>query len=298
MKRVLTIATALVLCLGLCTTAFASGTPTFQQNLTRNTAHYHYDEKPEISVTEDAGNPESGKTISLSKDATGKVTIDFPTYASPGVYKYAITQVVGNTQGMVYDGGTIGFEVLVGYQNDTLQILSSGLSKQDGEKKASFDNQFQVGTLTVTNSIAGNIADKTTKFPITVTFHADKTVNGTIGYTANGGSEKTISGGWTGDKEITAELGSDGTLEFVDLPAGLSYTVSEASTDGYVAAFSKTEGTIEYATADGVTITNTRNASLDTGIRLDSLPYILILAAALTVLLFLFLRRRREEEEE
>ena len=85
-----------------------------------------------------------------------------------------------------------------------------------------------------------------------------------------------------------------------NIPYGVTYTVVEDNytTEGYNAAdysFDDANKTIDSA-QDTVTITNEKNGMIDTGIYMDSLPYVLALALIFGFGAVLFIRRRRVSE--
>lgn len=301
MKKALSVTLALLLCICLCSTAFAATNPTFTQTWTKKGNTYvNISERVEMNVIEDSSNPVSGTTLSLSRDnATGVVTITCPTYTTPGVYKYSITQTAGNSQGATYDDRPIGFEVLVSYNNSGgVYVEKTGLSLVDGAKKDSFNNVFAFGDLIITNTVTGNLADVNGTFPITVTLHADKNVTTQINYTVNDGSTISVNGnGWT-DKEIQITgVRNNGTVHFYDLPAGITYSISETGAAGYTVSASPASGTIAAEQDSAVSVTQTKEADINTGINLDSIPFLVLLAVVILGAALLFLRRHRREQD-
>ena len=302
MKKALSVTLALILCVCLCSTAFAATNPTFTQTWTKTWGNgINISENVPMVVTEDPSNPVSGTTLELSRNnTTGVVTITCPTYTTAGIYKYSITQTPGNSQGATYDAGTIGFEVLVSYNNNgSVYVEKTGLSKVDGAKKDAFENYFKFGALTITNHIAGNLGDTSAKLPITVTLHADKTVTTQISYNVDGGSDIALSGGsWTGDRVVEISgVSNNGSVHFNNVPEGVTYTISEAGTNGYTVSASPASGTIAAEQDSAVSVTQTKEADINTGINLDSIPFLVLLAVVVLGAALLFLRRRRREQD-
>ena len=104
-----------------------------------------------------------------------------------------------------------------------------------------------IGSLSVTKIISGRTADRTKAFEFTVTL-GDSSINGTYG--ALTFTDGVASFTLTGDQTKTA----------TGLPAGISFTVTEAdySADGYVTAMSGDTGTIEDGKTSVATFTNTK----------------------------------------
>ena len=136
--------------------------------------------------------------------------------------------------------------------------------------------------------VTGNLGDLDKNFNVTVTFTAPEgeTVGAPIYYTDNG-VEKAITAGWKDTNSVTIDLKHDETVTFSNIPEGVTYTVVEDdyTGDGYDTAayvFSDegklVNGAIDGENKDSVVITNNKEAKVDTGIALDSMPYIMILA--------------------
>ncbi len=152
------------------------------------------------------------------------------------------------------------------------------------------------------------------------------------GGSATGTEDHRVSGvaveagnGWTGEKEVTIYLNDDDTVTFTNIPEGVTYTVAEADYTAkatnpdykldYDAAvyensdtkdttpgsgtiettLDSTTGEITDIDADTVEITNNKSTTVDTGIILDSAPYILLLALA-ALGMFAVVSKKREEE--
>ncbi len=93
--------------------------------------------------------------------------------------------------------------------------------------------------------------------------------------------------------------------------AGVSYAVVEQAkhtregvndvTRGYTAAYANSDnaatgsgsGAIAAGDADTVAVTNTKNSTIETGVKLDSLPYIVLLAVAVVGMAVALMRRRK-----
>ena len=139
--------------------------------------------------------------------------------------------------------------------------------------------------------VTGNLGDRDKEFNVTVTFTAPagKEMKSVISYTD--GTAKTIeTSAWTekdGSKqaEVTIALKHDETVTFTNIPYDVTYTVTEAdyTSEGYdeenIVYSDDANKKIDSAT-DTVTITNNKGTTVDTGVVLDSLPYILLIAVA------------------
>ncbi|MCR4622966.1 MAG: hypothetical protein K5663_12885 [Clostridiales bacterium] len=274
-----------------------------------------------FAVTEDSGNP-TGQTSLTVADVTvtdptdNEITITIPSYTMPGVYKYTVTETppTEKTQGVEYDEATLEVIVLVGFkadQGNKLFVLDkAAYIKKNEEKVDEFTNTFKLGGLKVTKEVAGNLGDTTKKFPINITLSATDTVRNAITYTI-GTTEETINAEWTGDKVITVNLAHNETVEFKEIPLGVTYKVEEDAAISHVdsaddeynnADAYKVTGEVTTAVeidstteAKEETITNTKNFEIPEGIGLDVLPYVMIMVIALAGAALLVVRRRKEQ---
>ena len=138
----------------------------------------------------------------------------------PAGITYTVTEAEANTDGYT-----------------TTSTGETGEIPAEGSAEAVFTNSIEEGALTVVKNIEGKEADPNKDWTFTVTL-SDTTINGTYGgmTIVNGVATFTLKGG----QSLTA----------TGLPAGITYTVTEAeaNTDGYTTRTAGTTGTIP---ADG-----------------------------------------------
>lgn len=237
---------------------------------------------------------EAGST-SKAKD----ITVELPPYASVGIYTYTIKETAGDTAGVTYRGSDIRLVVTVQQGEDGfIRIAAVHTETAGGDKTNSFDdNKYEAGSLSVKKNVTGNMGDRQKDFKVTVAFTAPagKTVKGAITYT-DGTNENSIAGNWKEMKTVDIYLKHGETVTFSNIPYGVTYTVEEDdyTGEGYDAASYKFEDQnkkIDTATEE-VEITNNKGTSVDTGINLDSLPYIMILAVVAIALVAFFGKKR------
>ncbi|HZJ82719.1 MAG TPA: FctA domain-containing protein [Clostridia bacterium] len=230
--------------------------------------------------------------------ASGSTNINLPAFNRVGVYTYPINETPGNTAGMDYDTGTNNLVITVtnnpaydGGSNEPEFLRVLTMAGTDGKKIDAFTNTFSAGDLTITKETTGNFGDPEDEFTVTVklTPPAGKDIKaGPIDTT--GADSFTDNEDGTFTATYTVSHGSNFTLK--NIPYGVGYTVEEEENDmEYTATYTGDEGAIDDATQTAA-ITNTRNTEVATGINLDNLPYILLLAVALGGL-FLFGMRKR-----
>lgn len=250
------------------------------------------------------GSVEFGVGAAGSTAEVGNVTITLPEYTSVGIYTYSFNEIAGKTAGVTYN--TNNFKLVVTVINGTgdnlLRVAGVHAETAGGEKTDTFTNTYSAGSLSVTKEVTGNFGDKSKEFSVDVTFKAPegKTVASTISYEV-GTQKYTIEPSefvnGTVTKTITVKHGS--TVTFTNIPYGVTYSVAEqtSSSTGYKVSYdSNQNGTISTASVT-TKITNNKGTTPDTGVSLDSLPYIMMLAIA-GVGLVVFAAKKRSMRED
>ena len=226
------------------------------------------------------------------------MTITLPTvddFPSVGIYTYTIQPQAGTTAGVAYYTEDIRLVITVieaaDGQRRIAAIHTESGQPGDTEKSNDIEYTYSAGSLDVKKVVTGNLGDRDKEFNVTVSFTAPagKEVKSVISYTD--GTAKTIeTSAWTekdGSKqaEVTIALKHDETVTFTNIPYDVTYTVTEAdyTSEGYdeenIVYSDDANKKIDSAT-DTVTITNNKGTTVDTGVVLDSLPYILLIAVA------------------
>ena len=251
----------------------------------------------------------------------GSFTIVLPKYSSVGIYYYTVTQTEGNTAGVKYDTRKMIVKVTVIQQEENkvrVAFATASLANDDGKpgtdvKTATFENTYSAGSLSVQKLVGGTLGDRDKEFDVTVTFttpSTGETVNSTISYkpTVDGDPQDITSADLAdGTHSVTITLSHEDTITFTNIPYGVKYTVAENEYADYVATYkiddvdapgNKVENKelSSAASAPKVTITNTRDAAVDTGIVLDSLPYVLLIAVAVVGVVIFTARKRSHRE--
>lgn len=208
----------------------------------------------------------------------------------------------------------------------------SGSTTKLANKVNTIVNEYRAGGLQIKKFVTGNLGDKDKAFTITVTLNApkDKLVKSDMkllvtnapddnsdqakeGLSVYKDGAYTIAGdGWT-SKTIEFQVKNGSEYNLVNIPAGVKYTVSESVADGYEATFSDGSKDISKTTENGkvtmtnaatmdatlqtVIISNRKDTTLDTGVFLNNMPYIALVAVAAAALVF-FLKNQKHQEQE
>lgn len=336
MKKIISLALALVLVLSMSTVAFATdGEETTYTDMSTVTLTKEYKLTNDgttspaetfafsaltcTNVTDAADGVTTGNapvpTIASVAYAAGEagsetarknITITLPTYTSVGIYTYTFTETDGGTAGVTYRSDAITLVVTVIEQGGKVRVAAVHTEGEGKGKSGEFNNEYSAGSLSVKKTVTGIMGDQQKEFTVKVTFTAPEgdTVREAITY-VDGTETKTIAAGegWTGSKEVEITLKHDETVTFTNIPYGVTYTVVEndytAEADGgYDAAsynFDDNNKKIDTA-SENVTITNNKDGEIDTGITMDSMPYILLLAVT-CMGLFVFVSKKRMMRE-
>lgn len=234
-------------------------------------------------------------------------------FPSVGIYTYTIQPQEGTTAGVAYYTEDIRLVITVieaaDGQRRIAAIHTESGQPGDTEKSNDIEYTYSAGSLDVKKVVTGNLGDRDKEFNVTVTFTAPagKEMKSVISYTD--GTAKTIeTSAWTekdGSKqaEVTIALKHNETVTFTNIPYGVTYTVKEDDyTSEAMGKYDEADYTFSDAnkeidsSSDTVTITNTKESPVDTGIVLDSLPYVLLIAVAVVgVVIFTSRKRSRRE---
>lgn len=235
-----------------------------------------------------------------------------------GVYVYKVAEVVPDTKtlGVGYSTKEGYLKVTVVHNTDdngniidgnyyvafvTMSLADDNVDGQTDTKSGDFENTYSAGSLNVKKTVTGAMGDKTKEFEIYVTFknETNQALKSDIYYTV-GTEKKTISADNVTDDDgytVTLQLKDDASVTFTNIPYGLSYSVSEKSyaDEGYSVSYdAKQNGKINAAETKTV-VTNTKDGNIDTGITLDSVPFILMLVVCAGAAV-LFITKRRSVE--
>ena len=273
---------------------------------------------PDATVNFAAG--DAATDAGLAKQVN--VSLSGITWPSVGIYTYDVTEVQGNTAGVTYSNATLKMKVTVAYDDQTQTYYTAFVTMSlvdsdddgitDGTKTGNFENTYSAGSLAVTKTVTGNMGDRSKYFAINVTLtgEADKTY--ATSYTVTGGTKLTDGTTDAATESISVDglshtfyLKHGETFTIHNLPYGVTYAVTEedytAEEDGgydtpaYTYSDAGTTKTVD-SSSETVGITNNKGAIVDTGISLDSLPYILLLVISLTGAVVFIVKRRSSRE--
>lgn len=225
---------------------------------------------------------------------TGEITIALPDYTSVGVYEYTLKEVDNKTAGVAYYSDNIRLVVtVINGENGKLRIAAVHV-ESEGAKSDTFPNTYSAGSLKVTKTVEGNLGDKDKYFEFKVKLTGETGKTYADSFAVSGGSNKANPTSIKLGEETTFLLKHGDTITIANLPYGVKYTVTETAAEGYTTEKTGADGTI--SAADQIAaFTNTKDGSIDTGVVLNNMPYILVLAVLAAGVAVFIIRKRRED---
>lgn len=270
----------------------------------------------DVSFTEGQAGTLKGEKYVLE----GKTAISFTgTWPHAGEYVYTVAETQESMPNVTYDTSSYTLRVYVINGTNGLEIEKITAQGATGKTdKILFTNTYAKNdaTLTIEKNTTGTYADKTKEFNFEITFTKSPMSDQTT-FTGKIGSEPVECTAGTA-KPFTLADGEQ--LVFSNLPVGTTYVVKELeASDGYTPSVTvvenktttltnktvaqegdaldtlKQDGTKNLVgeTENKVTFTNTHKGVVPTGILMNNLPFILLVAVAIVAFVSLAVIKRR-----
>ena len=269
----------------------------------------------DVSFTEGQAGTLKGEKYVLE----GKTAISFTgTWPHAGEYVYTVAETQESMPNVTYDTSSYTLRVYVINGTNGLEVEKITAQGANGKTdKILFTNTYAKNnaTLTIEKNTEGDYADKTRKFDFEITFTKSPMSDQTI-FTGTIGAQSVEC---TAGQTKTFKLADGEQLVFNNLPVGTTYMVKElAATDGYTPKVTVIENqtptvtnkTVQETEAldtlkengknnlvgeneNKVTFTNTYKDVAVTGIVMNNLPFILLVAVAIVAFVSLAVIKRR-----
>lgn len=204
---------------------------------------------------------------------------------TPGTYKVVET---GN-----YDikGETVNAYCTTTYPAQTVEVTANG-TVQELKVLNTYSSTPAAYDLTIKKTLSGNMYDVSRAFAFTITADKDMTYGGETNASFTFNLKK--------DEEVTISVPVGATVTVSEDPSGYTYSLGAETT--ITDHTDLVEGTgIRFTMPDAdsiVVFNNDKTATPDTGVLLDSLPYILILAVVVAIGVIVFIRKRRNRDDD
>ena len=263
----------------------------------------------------ETGTFKDGKYV-ISKDTAISFTGN---WKHAGEYVYTVTESQENpVENVTYDTSSYKLRVYVINEGNGLKVQKITAEGKDGKtNRILFTNTYTKNdaTLTIEKNTEGDYADKTRKFDFEITFTKSPMSDQTT-FTGTIGAQSVEC---TAGQTKTFKLADGEQLVFNNLPVGTTYMAKElAATDGYTPKVTVRENqtttvtnkTVQETEAldtlkengknnlvgeneNKVTFTNTYKDVAVTGIVMNNLPFILLVAVAIVAFVSLAVVKRR-----
>ena len=265
-----------------------------------------------------APDPIPTPTIAAVPKAAGvdsaDIVVALPAYKVAGIYTYTITEDDTGVAGVTYLDETLNLKVTIinGDNPGEFKIGAVALRQDNADPKIkAFENTYDAGALTIEKEVTGILGDKDKvwNFNVALAAPSGDTVKADIAVSGNHesfqensadvGASIAAGDGWSGTRTFALELKHGQKITLDNLPAGTSYTIVEekANADGYTTTPTNESGSISSDTKTEAKFVNDKRGTIDTGISMETLPYVLVLALALAGTALMIVRRRRSNED-
>ncbi len=245
------------------------------------------------------------------------VSLQVPSYNSVGIYKYKFKEIDCGVLGIECFDEWIYLTVTVTYDSNKNLVADAKVYTSiegegtDAKKVDNLVNTYSAGSLSVKKEVTGNMGDKKKDFTVHVTFTnpTDRKIDSTISYKIADRDEKKITPEMLKGGTYTADivLSDQETVTFTNIPYGVTYTVTEEDYTGDKGGYddavitSTDEGEGEKGVIDSVSeavvVTNHKEKGIDTGINLDSMPYLMMMGVACAGMFTFFTKKRMARED-
>lgn len=235
---------------------------------------------------------------------SGTITVGFQSGTESGIHYYKITEIKPSAADPKIEYDDSVYIVGIETKNDgTAKVVNVNGINVNEDKTLAFTNIYDNTTIVeLTKKVTGGFGDIEKEFTFHMTLdkgsfpsNYESGSNEGVGYTPSNDGMKA---------EITLKHNQKIILK---LPAGTKLSIAENEYTGYETSYvidtsesvpGRDANNIELKKGSPVhvTFTNCNKPNADTGISMDSLPYILILAAVAAGAVFFVIRKRKESD--
>ena len=251
---------------------------------------YNYVIYDSNTIAQSRGTISSGGTISLKHTQYVEIQ-DLPAVNEEGGQPNVTIQEI-NHEGYdaSWDGGTT--------VSDTTSVAIQG----GRDSRVTCTNTVsapKICDLTISKTVGGNMGDQNKKFSFSAVLSGEGYTFDGVTYIIDGGEAQSAGTG----TECTFNLKHGDSITFIDLPIGATFTVTETSysESGYVTTVDGETGSSKVITLaetnSNIAFVNTKDVTIDTGVLLDTLPYILILGVVAVGAVLLIKKRRNRDDD-
>lgn len=246
------------------------------------------------------------------KNKEKEVQVDFADvkFDKPGIYRYSVAEVKGQTKGVTYDETKYQLDVYVYYDEGAGKNIAKYVvpSEKDStnKKPIQFNNKLKTTSLTVNKIVTGNAGERDREFDFTLDLipNAEFEKGKTLTFTKQGKDKTKTDVVATIGEPTNFKLKDGESLTFDKLPIGISYKVNETKVEGYTTSAKLTDGKKDAATytlgteqksdetADVIDVTNNKEGIIPTGVVNTIAPFAALAIVAIGGSLY-FVKRKK-----
>ena len=178
-----------------------------------------------ISVTISSTDLDEGTYVKILTSAENGIIPD---------HKYQIVETVAAPSGYVLASAAYTVEAGTADENNVTNSMSGSLTLTDADTsngEIDFTNTYELTKLTISKAMNGGSTTQAFAFTIQVMDEQNNAYSGNAYTTDDEGGYTTIE--FNADGQYTAFIAAGSSLSIYGLPVGYSYTVTEASVDGF-----------------------------------------------------------------
>lgn len=231
-------------------------------------------------------------------------------FTAPGTYVFHLKEEAGSNPNISYSTAEYDIYVVVSWPEDypthttpVIQSIKAHDAQGNKAESASFTNSAAANdSLTISKTVAGAAANTNDSFNYTLSVSG---ASGNYTVTKHSGTTDTTET-LTAGTDYSFSLKHGESIVVANLPVGATYTVTEADTDyeesNKVDNVESNEGHVATGTikngGDTVVYKNTKGFGPDTGITMNTLPFVAVGVVAVAGGAALVITRRRHAGED
>lgn len=212
------------------------------------------------------------------------------------IYRYEVKETNNNQNALTYDSTVFVADVYVTNTGDIEYIIPKDQNTLN-KTPILFSNTYATEELEISKTVKGMFADKNKDFTFRVTLDETNTLPANTVLNAkktfNDGHNETVTITVGQENEFT--LKHNETLLISNLPEGLTYSVNEDSTTGYTCEMTDSDQGVMSDDGASVSFVNTKIDPVETGIILNTAPYVVSIGIVSLGFVFIFVRKRKSE---
>ena len=215
------------------------------------------------------------------------------------IYRYEIKEISNQNDAITYDNTSYIVDVYVTNNGDIEYVIPKDASASS-KTPIIFTNTYETETLEISKTVEGIFADESKDFNFKLTLDECSTLPAQTLLQAT----KTLNDGTLEPITFTVGIENNFTLKHNEnisihnLPQGMTYHISEDEAIGYTSEITDSDNGV--MSDDGATVhfVNTKVETVETGIMLNTAPYLVSIGAFLMGLAMIVVIKKNKAEDK